>query len=445
MGRPKRPPKSPLSGTAAKDGRPRAPIMPKEQQPPPPLYQAAMDLIHLGIEQQAQHSVHPSPLDTNDNLGGSEHMGEAPRRLTSNMAANGPDLEVSSSSSPGASSDIATGTSLPPLSDNSLGLGLVSSGEGVYPPSCYIGNRDVGDCLFRQDTSMPWSSGNAYDGNLDSQLDVWPCNNSASGGTAAQKHSYNDTASLATANRQELDITLDVCNPSRNCYVALLSRLTQLESYLASRPLENPAPIDDTLRATKDLLDLKERIYSCRGHAIPGGRKSPSCLLSSRPIILFLCLLTERIVYLFEDLFRRAPSLIQPFTEALQPPAYGPNWQRSMRAVRSLLDYSSTCPFPDANRPLQIGSMEVSNEVKTRALRRILRGRIERLLVMLEDMKRMSGPRGEEDGGRQSHSPDRILGPDGGCGAANHAASRQTVAELYLRVEMLLGRLTLTA
>ena len=88
--------------------------------------------------------------------------------------------------------------------------------------------------------------------------------------------------------------------------------------------------------------------------------------------------------------------------------------------------------------------MEVNNEVKTRALRRILRGRIQSLLAMLQDMKRITGPRGDEDR-RQSHSPRSMLGPDGSRDGAKHEASRESVVELYLRVEVLLGRVNLTA
>jgi hypothetical protein len=160
---------------------------------------------------------------------------------------------------------------------------------------------------------------------------------------------------------------------------------------------------------------------------------------SSRPVLLILCIYVERIVHLLEELFRRATLLAQPFAEV--PLAPCPNARRMNRTLRSLLDYSSMCPFPEANWPLRVGGFEVGDEVKTRALRRILRGRMQRLLVMLRDMKLATGA--EMKDLLQSHGQGNSGDGYGGSPMTNETAGK-LVDALYLRVQSLLGRVHLT-
>ncbi|KAM7193452.1 hypothetical protein V8F33_007831 [Rhypophila sp. PSN 637] len=114
--------------------------------------------------------------------------------------------------------------------------------------------------------------------------------------------------------------------------------------------------------------------------------------------------------------------------------------------MRSLLDYSSMCPFPEANRPLHIGRFGVGEEVKTRALRRILRRRIKGLLVMLEDMTTTDVLTSVREGNNPNNnaSTKQHIPRTSTVAGASEAGLGKSVRELYLRVESTLGRLDLT-
>ncbi|KAK4214759.1 hypothetical protein QBC37DRAFT_420430 [Rhypophila decipiens] len=99
----------------------------------------------------------------------------------------------------------------------------------------------------------------------------------------------------------------------------LLGRLAQIEEFLADVPAGHPPPIDFILAAETDLQNLKDRIFTCQGHTTAATitftnatstSSFSSCLSTSRPVFLILSLLAERVIHLFEELFRHANALI---------------------------------------------------------------------------------------------------------------------------------------
>ncbi|KAK3329970.1 hypothetical protein B0H66DRAFT_42397 [Apodospora peruviana] len=416
----------------------------------------------------AQNNGLPSPPAPSNRTSVSEYLSDTPEHIVSSRRGA---AAVAAASSPGESLSLDHGSGMieslaAVLPGDSTGSGVVApsgGGDGgVHQPAPYCPEDWLLNCHLYQDFPViTWPPENAYAEKLDIGNNPWTSNNTGTGTGAATAiapadhdtyHGAEDARTTSEPhNRNQFTVTLDASNSSADCYVMLLGRLAQIEQFLASIPPGHPPPIDFTLGAESDLQKLKERIFTCQSHinapdattrtaaaaavaAVPSST-SPPCLSSSRPVFLILCLLGERVVHLFEELFRRANVLAQPFTEPAPPPALVPcpDTRRLKRTMRSLLDYSSTCPFPEANKPLHLGRFGVSDEVKTRALRRILRGRMEGLLDMLDDMRRRSPgniPSSHARGIDRSSSTIEALG--------------KSVGELYLRVESLLGRLDLT-
>ncbi|KAK9780240.1 hypothetical protein SCAR479_02877 [Seiridium cardinale] len=321
---------------------------------------------------------------------------------------------------------------------------LVSSGEGSVDPISYCADNWLERCLPFQDIPITWPPEDAYAQNLDIN-NPWTSTDTVTETMPDHDHYRDDGITSDALHKHQLTTTFDISDPKSDCYVILLSSLTQIESALASKPADHPAPIDFALRAESDLQTVKERIFACRSHSpsdtiIDGTYTVRPCLSSSRPVLLVLCLLAERVISLLEELFQRANITLQYFAGP-PPEVLCASTRHGKRLMRSLVDCTSTCAFPEANRPLQIGRFGVSDEVKSRALRRILKGRMLGLLAMLGDMKRVAGIEGDEV--LPSHTQGNALSVDSSGGFASGALG-QSVGELYLRVESLLGRLDLT-
>ncbi|KAK9415683.1 hypothetical protein SUNI508_10161 [Seiridium unicorne] len=321
---------------------------------------------------------------------------------------------------------------------------LVSSGEGSVDPTSYCAGNWLERFQPFQDIPITWPPEDAYAQNLDIN-NPWTSTDTVTENIPDHDHYRDDGMTSDALHKHQFTTTFDTSDRKSDCYVILLSSLTQIESALASKPPDHPAPIDFTLRAESDLQTVKERIFACRTHSpsdtiVDGTFTVRPCLSSSRPVLLVLCLLAERVINLLEELFQRASIALQYFAGP-PPEVLCPSTRHGKRLMRSLVDCTSTCAFPDANCPLQIGRFGVSDEVKSRALRRILKGRMLGLLAMLGDMKRVTGIEGDEV--LPSHTQGNALSVDSSSGFASGAVG-QSVGELYLRVESLLGRLDLT-
>ncbi|KAH8203952.1 hypothetical protein TruAng_001894 [Truncatella angustata] len=418
-------------------------------------------MLGVGLLPEEQHDKPHIPATTGSDFR-TDHILEgalsSPPTLcsmasVSEVSSGTPDLLTNLISVDGRSTEgnpeLGTARAIEPLAvllGNTPSSDLVFSGEGSIHPTSYCAESWLEPRHLEQHIPCPWGPENAYAEKLNRTGQFpWASKNTVTDPVVDHVY-HNDSARSSEAlNSHQLTITSDVLGSHMDCYVILLSYLAQLESSLALQSPRHPIPIDFTLRADSDLRKLKERIFTCQGHGTSdtmeaGAGNSVSCMASPRPVLLVLCLLAERVVHALEDLFRRATVLVHPVGETSQVSSY-PNAKRTDRTLRSLLDYTSTCAFPEANRQLYIGSFEVYEEVKTRSLRRILRGRMYRLLDMIGDMKRVIGSRRKEI--LRSQAQGYVLGLNENSAGTNEAQGN-SVDQLYLRVESLLGRVHLT-
>jgi hypothetical protein len=300
----------------------------------------------------------------------------------------------------------------------------------------------LANCPAYEESPVTWNTSNS---NLEVNC---PGNSSNAVTEVTSDHDYDKGNTRANGNEgcPRTLLSQDTRPPASDCYVTLLGQLTHVETEMASRSPERPPPIDFILKSVNALRELKEQIFACRGHRttdplVSASTQPVACLNSSRPIILILSLLSERVIRLLEDLFRRATALSGSFAEELQVQSSADS-RRMKRTMRSLIDYTSTCPFPEANQPLHVGAFEVSEEVKTKALRWILRKRIQGLLAMMNDM-RTAADDSNKIGNDAASTYGAICGKNKSI-AGSIQGCENSVEDLHSRVETLLGRVDLT-
>jgi hypothetical protein len=300
----------------------------------------------------------------------------------------------------------------------------------------------LANCPAYEESPVTWNTSNS---NLEVNC-PWNSSNAVTEVTSDHDYDKGNTRANGNGSCPRTLLSQDTTPPASDCYVTLLSQLTHVETEMASRGPERPPPIDFILKSVNTLRELKEQIFACRGHRttdplISASTQPVACLNSSRPILLILSLLSERVIQLLEDLFCRATALSGPFAQELQVQSSADS-RRMKRTMRSLIDYTSTCPFPEANQPLHVGAFEVSEEVKTKALRWILRKRIQGLLAMMNDMRTAAndskkiGIEAATTYGASSGRNKSIAGSIQGC--------ENSMEDLHSRVETLLGRVDLT-
>ncbi|KAI1389348.1 uncharacterized protein F4822DRAFT_198186 [Hypoxylon trugodes] len=228
-------------------------------------------------------------------------------------------------------------------------------------------------------------------------------------------------------------ITGGVSN-STDCYTAIITRTAKLEQSLIDAP--RPPPIDLVLEAERDLRTLMQCVSTCNGHEYNGRQ----CLVSDRPVLLSLSLLTERIVTMLEETFRFAAATANTENGSIQDPCRDlvstVATRRIERAFRGLLDQPCVFPIPAGNLDLRVGNYVVDKPVKARAIKGILQVRMRKLLRTLEDMKTI--PRAED-------RRDSLIGPLnwGNSASVIEDAAQRIVQDLIRRMEALEGGMAL--
>ncbi|KAF7589234.1 hypothetical protein BBP40_004577 [Aspergillus hancockii] len=243
------------------------------------------------------------------------------------------------------------------------------------------------------------------------------------------------------------------------CCVSILRRLAELEHSLAIN--QQLLAIDFVLIAERDTRILKDRLFACGKRSINSASNvtcDNACLLMRPCSILVLTILAQRVVHMLEDLFRRAavsaqalerasrsawPMDTQPSptfmdlcsaTESATSQRFATCFERS---IRTTLDQQISCPVPDSNCELLLGSHRVSIEAESRAMKQILRRRFWKLAAMLRDLEAWV-VHGSTTA--QSDSDSRNEGVDS---SAIFRATKAMVEELHRGVEALQGRIEL--
>lgn len=416
IGRPRKRP----APDAASDDRALAPRLARED--------AGSDIVN--------HPQLPSPDTTSTQSSVVDHPSDEPSHEFGHMALDAANINPAiPSGCPGLTAPLCPFASEPPRPP----VTLFGSGQ-TATASC--AEQWLAHCPTYQESPVTWNTSNT---NLDVNC-PWSSSNAVTEVTSDHDYDKGDSRANGDAGCPRGHLLQDSTLPASDCYVALLSQLTHVEIEMASRTPERPPPIDFILKTVNALRELKEQIFACRGHRttdplVSASAQSVACLNSSRPILLILSLLSERVIRLLEDLFRRATALSGSFTEELQVPSSADS-RRMKRTMRSLIDYTSTCPFPEANQPLHVGAFEVSEEVKTKALRWILRKRIQGLLAIMNDMRTAAD--GSNNIGRAGASTYGVGFGKNKSIAGSIPGSENSVEDLHSRVETLLGRVDLT-
>lgn len=181
------------------------------------------------------------------------------------------------------------------------------------------------------------------------------------------------------------------------CYLTILHRLAWLEHSRGTQ--EKPLTVDVVLIAEQDTRLLKEQLFECDSNT----PEDKGCLSSRPSSLMSLILLAECVISILEHLFRRAAILARErerdFRSAWSvnlnsvPPgetrtlSAQQSATRFERSTRGVFDRNISCPIPEANCDLFLGKSRVGGEVKSRAMKQILRHRLRKLFAMLVDVK----------------------------------------------------------
>jgi hypothetical protein len=223
-------------------------------------------------------------------------------------------------------------TSLGQSSGNELSI---ASGEMIGSPCDQVSNTtSAGFTIFVVAPVQSALEGNSWlpcDLQLGHELEfntsILPYMTSRGTESNIPRGSHNVSQEVRITDRQRpLDQHLD-----KDCFVAISTRLAQLEESLAEAL---PPVIEVIFKAEGDTRNLQAGLFSCRGHQGTLGQQNINCLDSFRPVLHILTLLAERVL---KDLFCRPATLGKHLREARQVCTSTVS-RRLERSVRSLLD-----------------------------------------------------------------------------------------------------------
>lgn len=254
-----------------------------------------------------------------------------------------------------------------------------------------------------------------------------------------------------------------------NCYTAILTQTANLVQTLGRTTL-TPG-IDLVFEAERDFRALRHRLFTCSGHGLPRpqlqqeqGNNDPSsiflqstsinhrpCLSSDWPVLLSLTVLAEHMVGLLEEMFRLAAQSAHTLDKTNMEMSWsgtaggdqdqlppGPSARRMQRSCRSLWANPCVPPLVEASRDLRLGDFVVENPAKSKAMRRILTLRIERMLHALQGMRRSKWI-GEQNARQVKDEPLQW----GGSTELMSDAADALVDDLVRRAESLQGAMVL--
>lgn len=253
-------------------------------------------------------------------------------------------------------------------------------------------------------------------------------------------------------------------HPGATCYTAILTQTAKLEQTLAQTT--SPPGIDLVLEAERDFWALQHGLFTCTGHRAPPpspqqqqqehGNRDPNlislqstnyydqpCLASKRPVLLSLALLADHIICMLEDVFRLAAQAAHTLDKTSLAGASEGGLsslpaRRLQRSCRSVWENPCVPTLMEVSRELYLGDFLVENPVKSKAMRRILSLRVDRMLQALQDM-RAGRYVGEQDA---KEVPEAPLAWVGSKSLISDAADT-LVDDLIRRVESLQGAMIL--
>lgn len=288
-----------------------------------------------------------------------------------------------------------------------------------------------------------------------------------------QSHATNGADMRTAVLHRETDCAhTPISTPSRapdphsraDCYTLILTQTANLVQALARTAL--PVGVDLVFEAERDFCTLLHRLFTCTGHSLPPQQQQLSsnpnfnslqssnshdrpCLASDRPVLLNLALQAEHVIGMFEDLFLLASKAAHTLDKTEMGLSWlgsggqdgvpiGPSARRLQRSCRTFLATPCVSPLVEASRDLRLGDFLVENPAKSKAMRRILALRVDRMLQALQRMKR-DGRRGERDDGKVLDAPLYW----GGSASLMSDLANTLVDDLIKRVETLQGAIVL--
>ncbi|KAI3321951.1 hypothetical protein HD806DRAFT_523853 [Xylariaceae sp. AK1471] len=273
-----------------------------------------------------------------------------------------------------------------------------------------------------------------------------------------RKSAATDTNTLFTGADHSNALRSDYAvKEETDCYAAVLMRTVKLEQVLPRTT--SPPPIDLLLEAERDFCVLCHRLLTCAGHEppLPTGppkvqsqcppHTSGRCLTSDRPVLLGLALLAERVIGMFEDMFRlaaRSNLTMDRASDSLWSATLGVSGssaRRLQRSLRNTLAKPCVTLEMEAHRDLLIGNFVVQGQAKSDAMRHILKLRVQRMLSGLEAIEsaRRTIQTAESRRGHSSGSPLDW----GGSSTVFGSVTDTLLVDLRRRIESVQGAIVL--
>ena len=280
--------------------------------------------------------------------------------------------------------------------------------------------------------------------------------NGADNGSAILQEETNDPNTSTSASRGALE-----SHSRTDCYSDILTQTANLVQTLAQTAM--PIGIDLVFEAERDFCALQNRLFACTGHSLsPQNEQLGSnvalqntnshdrpCLASDRPVLLSLALQAEHVIGLFEDLFLLASQAAHTLDKAEMGLFWsgsgpqdgvpiGSSARRLQRSSRSFWATPCVSPLVEASRDLRLGDFLMENPAKSKAMRRILTYRVDRMRQALQCIKRNSW-KGEQDDGKMLDAPLYW----GKSTSLMNDLAKTLVDDLIRRVETLQGAMVL--